>query len=88
LNLIDEYIVHLPVRNEIGTNVIVEFDWIDEVCGYRMLKINFNDMIGLYTVFKKVIFEYIEKKITLSAASDTGKNFYETVVFCFTITSI
>ena len=83
MNLINEYIVHFPVGNEFGTDVIVKFDWINKVCTYWMLKINFNDMIGLYAVFKKVGFKYIEKKITFSATSDTGKNLYETVMFCF-----
>ena len=72
---------HKPVQNEFTEKTLALS--INKVCTYWMLKINFNDMIGLYAVFKKVGFKYIEKKITFPATSDTGKNLYETVMFCF-----
>ena len=81
LNLVNEYIVHLPVGNKLGANVAVEFDWIDEVCYYGMFKVYFNDVVGLYAIFQKMMLEYIEKKIALAATSDAGKNLYKSVVF-------
>ena len=82
LNLVNEYIVHLPVGNKLGTNVAVEFDWIDKIGGYGMFKVDFNDVVGRHSVFQKMGFEYAEKQIALAATPDAGKNLYKAVVFC------
>ena len=83
LNLVNENIVIFSVVDKSGANMVVELYGIDEICCYRMFKINFNNVIGRYATFQKVIFEYIEKKIALATTSDTCKNLYEAIVLCF-----
>ena len=81
LNLVNEHIVHLPVGNKFGTNVAVEFDWIDKLCDSGMFKVDFDDMVGRHAIFQKMGLEYFEKEIALAATSDAGKNFDKVVVF-------
>ena len=80
LNFVDENVVPFSVVDEMRLNVFVKRIWGMQVSKIFALEINGDDVVGSDSFIFKVFCKYLEQEMTLSAAANSGKDFYKAIV--------